>query len=384
MNAVRIGIIGMGNIGVVHAKTLLDGRIARASLTAVANTEPDRLAAYRPLPTFTKPEALIQSGTVDAVIIATPHYSHVPLGIAALRQGLHVMMEKPIAVHKSDCERLFAAHTNPPQVFAAMFQQRTDPVYQQIRELLQRGELGALQRVNWTTTNWFRSEAYYASGKWRATWAGEGGGVLLNQAPHQLDLFQWFFGMPRRVRAFCQLGKFHNIEVEDNVTAYLEFDNGATAVFATSTGEAPGTQRIEIAADRGRLVYENETLTFLRNEIPASEFNRTTTELFAAPATTEIKLPVQDHGGQHVAVLQNFVDAILDGTSLLAPAAEGIHSVELANAMLYSSLQSRTIELPLDGAAFELQLQDLIRKSKYVKPEVRHPTHVDLSKSFHR
>jgi predicted dehydrogenase len=382
---VRLGIIGAGNMGAAHAQNILDGRIGRVDLTAVGSTD----AAHRQkfadkAPTFSSSDELICSGLVDAVLIATPHYSHPAIGIAALKAGRHVLVEKPIAVHKADAERLLAAHTNNKLVFAAMFNQRTDPFYRKIHAMVHGGELGEVRRVNWIITNWFRSEAYYASGGWRATWAGEGGGVLLNQSPHNIDLFQWIFGMPARVRAFCNLGRYHHIEVEDDVTAYFEFSSGATAVFITSTGEAPGTNRLEIAGERGRLVYEKDALTFLRNEAPTSEFSRTSPKPFDPPPHTEIKIPLSGHGGQHVEVLQNFVDAILDGAPLIAPAADGIHSVELANAMLYSSLAEQTVELPLDSAAYEQTLKGLIANSQQTKKEVRAPTVVDFGKSFGR
>jgi predicted dehydrogenase len=244
-------------------------------------------------------------------------------------------------------------------------------------------ELGEVRRVNWTLTNAFRPEAYYASGGWRATWSGEGGGVLLNQALHNLDLLQWIFGMPKRVRAFCGLGRYHQIEVEDDVTAYMEYPDGATAVFIASTGEAPGTSRLEVAAERGRVVYENDALTFIRNEVPTSEFSRTATGSFDSPPRSEVKIALEGHGGQHAEILQNFVDAILDRKPLIAPAAEGIHSVELANAMLLSSLHDRTVELPMNSAEYEKVLKELIRNSKFTKPEVRPQVVQDMSKSFH-
>jgi predicted dehydrogenase len=385
MNIVRLGILGVGHMGAAHAQNVLDGKVRRVELAAVCSRSEARLAPFAgKTRTFTQAYELIGSENVDAVLIATPHPSHPSLGISALHAGRHALVEKPLATHKADAERLVAAHTNPKLVFAVMFNQRTDPFYRKVREMVRGGELGEVRRVNWIITNWFRSEAYYASGGWRATWAGEGGGVLLNQAVHNLDLLQWMFGRPARVRAFCHLGRYHHIEVEDDVTAYLEYPNGATAVFVTSTGEAPGANRLEIAGDRGRLVLENETLTFLRNEVPTPEFSRTSQKPFDAPTTTEIRLPVSGRGGQHVEILQNFVDAILDGAPLIAPAAEGIHSVELANAMLYSSLTKQTVDLPLDGAAYELTLKGLMGRSRFVKPEVRQPTVVDFGKSFHR
>jgi len=379
---VRFGIVGLGNIGSLYARLLLDGKINRAELVAVCSRSPDKLAPYSRLKGFPKSEELIRSGAVDAVLIATPHYSHTPIGIDALQQGLHVLVEKPISAHKADCERLVGAHTNKQQVFAAIFNQRTDPFYIKIREMVRTSELGEMLRVNWILTTAFRPEAYYASGGWRATWSGEGGGVLLNQASHNLDLLQWMFGMPKRVRASCGLGRYHRIEVEDDVTAYLEYSNGATGIFITSTGEAPGTNRLEVAAERGKLVYENDTLTFTRNEVPTAEFSRTATGSFDSPPRFEARIPLEGHGGQHAEILQNFVDAILDRKPLIAPAAEGIHSVELANAMLLSSLQDRTVELPMNSAEYEKVLKGLIRNSNFTKPDVRPQIAADMTKSF--
>lgn len=368
MKHVRLGIIGLGNIGVAHASNVLTGKVHRCQLTAVCNRSAEKFASYPQANHFTRGEDLIRSGSVDAVLIATPHYNHTTVGIDALQQGLHVLVEKPISVHKADCERLIAAHKNPQQVFATMFNQRTDPFYLKVREMIRGGELGEIRRINWIITNWFRSAAYYASSGWRATWAGEGGGVLLNQCLHNLDLFQWLFGMPTRVRGFCQMGRYHDIEVEDDVTAYFEFTNGATAVFITATGEAPGTNRLEIAAENGRLILENDALVFTKNEIPMSQFSRTTDKQFAAPATSESKFTFPSRGGQHVELLQNFVDAILDRKPLIAPAAEGIHSVELANAIVFSSACNQTIGLPMDAAAYEQFLKECIATSRRQTP----------------
>ena len=382
MDRVRIGIIGVGGMGSFHAGYLLAGEVQRAELVAVCDVNPARLELFNELKTFIDSRELIRSGLVDAVLIATPHYSHTTIGIDALEQGLHVLVEKPISVHKADCERLIAAHTNKAQVFAAMFQMRTAPHFQKIKELVASGELGEIQRTSWIITSWFRTEAYYASGGWRATWKGEGGGVLTNQCPHNLDLFQWIAGLPARVRAFCSLGKYHNIEVEDEVTAYLEYPNGATGVFVTSTGEAPGTNRLEIAGDRGKLVFENGKLSLERNEVPASEFLRTCPEMFAKPGAERVDVEVTGHSGKHQEITQNFVDAILDGVPLLAPAEEGIHSVELANAMLYSSQTGQTVEMPLDGRAYEEFLKGLIASSRFEKKVSDAGPTSDMGKSF--
>jgi len=360
MNPVRLGIIGLGNMGAVHARHVLDGKVVRVRLAAVCDKQVEKLAAFAPAQPFTDAKTLLNSGAVDAVLIATPHFDHTTVGIAALQAGLHVLAEKPISVHKADALRLLAAHKNPRQVFAVMFNQRTDPRYRHLRKLIQTGELGAVRRINWTITDWFRTQAYYGSRGWRATWAGEGGGVLLNQSPHQLDLWWWLFGQPARVRAFCQFGRFHKIEVEDSVTACLEYANGTQGVFITTTGEAPGTNRLEIAADRGKIIIEGLSLKWTRTDAPVAEWCANHPKGFESPPTTPIDTTFENTGGQHAEVLQNFVDAILDGAPLIAPAAEGIHSIELANAMLYSTFINDTVPLPLDAAAYEKELKKKI------------------------
>ena len=386
MQDFRLGIIGLGNMGQFHANAIAAGKIAHCQLAAVCDRDERQLGKYLPARGFLASSELINSGEVDAILIATPHYSHTTIGIEALGSGLHVLMEKPLSVHKADCERLLAAHRGTKQVFATMFNQRTDPSYLKLREMIRKDELGTIRRINWIVTHWFRTAVYYASSGWRATWAGEGGGVLLNQSPHQLDLWQWLFGMPSKVRAFCQFGRYHDIEVEDDVTAYFEYDNGTTGVLITSTGEAPGTDRLEIAAEKGRVIIENDRFHWTRNEVPMSEFSNQSPDAFAKPATNEMEIPLAGRGGQHNEVLQNFVDAILFGERLIAPAEEGIYSVELANAMLFSSDTDTTVSLPLNAGLFERWLSDKIKNSSFRKADVRASDGdlADFSKSFER
>jgi len=366
MDRVRIGVVGMGIRGAATARFFVDGEIERAELAAVCDIDQAQMRDWQMVPQFTDSAELLRSGLVDAVYIATPHYDHTTIGIDALNNGVHVLVEKPISVHKADAERLIAAHhEHPDLVFAAMFNQRTDPHYIRLKEMVDRGELGEIRRTNWIITDWFRSDAYYASGGWRATWEGEGGGVLLNQCPHNLDLFQWICGMPSRIQAHCGFGKYHDIEVEDEVTAYLEYPNGATGVFVTTTGEAPGTNRLEIAADNGKVVVERgSTITFYKNEVPTDVYRRETDQLFGKPGVEVIEIPVQGKGGQHREICRNFVDAILDGVPLIAPAEEGLRSVEMANAMLLSTLLGKPVDLPIDGGLFQTKLQELIEESR--------------------
>lgn len=357
---VRVAVIGMGLMGAGHARSLRDGRVPGAKLVAGCDPIRPRDDEFAELPWFSTVRDLLRSGVADAVVIATPHYAHTTEGVAALKGGVHVLVEKPISVHKADALKLIAAHKRPGQVFAAMFNQRTDPRYRKLRDMVRAGVLGKIRRVNWIITDWFRPQAYYKHAGWRATWDGEGGGVLLNQCPHNLDLFQWIFGMPARVRGFCSFGRYHKIEVEDDVTAYFEYPDGMTGVFITSTGEAPGTNRLEVTGERGRVVIEGGRFEFLRNAVPTSEFSRTTREKFKAPPVkpVSVRLPAGT-GEQHVGILRNFVNAIRRGEKLIAPAAEGLHSVELANAILLSSVEGRTVDLPLSATRYAKLLASL-------------------------
>jgi len=385
MEKVRIGIVGMGNMGKYHADYLIKGKVAHAELSAVCSTSPEKLSAYKdPVAVFGNGEEMIRSGSIDAVLVATPHYQHTSLGICAIENGIHLMVEKPISAHKADAERLIEVSAQHPDIiFGGMFQLRTEPRYLKLKKLIADGDLGDIVRINWIITDWFRTEAYYASGGWRATWKGEGGGVLLNQCLHQLDALQWLVGMPSKVRSFAQCGRFHDIEVEDNVTAYLEYPNGATGVFVSSTGEAPGSNRFEIAGTRGRVVLENDQIKFTRNESCMLEHSKNSPIGFSKPEVWEVDIPFGNAELPHAILMRNFVEAIRNKTPLIAPGVEGIHSVELANVLLYSSLVDQTINLPMDGAAFEAKLQQLIDESTHEKKVVE-ISDEDFASSFNR
>jgi len=364
-STVRLGIAGLGNMGKYHAQLVSEGAIPGCCLAAVCDSDRTALTPFPDIPAFADAGEMIRSELIDAILVATPHYSHTTIGITALKAGLHLLMEKPLSVHKADCERLLRAHTNSRQMFAVMLNQRTDPYYQKIRQMVQGGELGRIRRIHWAITDWFRTRAYYHSSEWRATWAGEGGGVLLNQCVHNIDLFQWIFGMPSTVRSLCQFGRYHDIEVEDAVSAIFQYKDGTTATFVTSTGEAPGINRLEIAGENGLAVLEGDTFSFRRNEVPMSEFSVQSAEHYARPAVWDIAIPLPGHrGAQHAGILRNFINAILHGEPLLSPAQDGIHSVELINAMLMACLEDRTVELPLKAAAYEKVLKKLIATSK--------------------
>ena len=363
MSAIRMGLVGLGNIGAYHAEYLSKGQVARADLAAVCDGVPQRLEDWSQLATFADSDALFRSGLIDTVIIATPSFTHHDLAVAALEQGLHVLVEKPMALQIAECERMLAAASSAQRLLAVMHNNRALETYAKVRSLLQGGELGTLQRLMWVVTDWFRPQAYYASGGWRATWRGEGGGVLMNQAIHQVDLLQWIAGLPCRVSAHCGIGRHHTIQVEDEVTAYLEYPNGATGLFVASTGESPGVNRLEIVGSRATLTLEDGQISLLRNETDAREYARTTEDVFGRPDVWRIQVPTSDQGTGHVAITQNLVDAILGDAPLLSPGSGAAGAIHLANAMLYSHFQGRPIDLPLDGAAYEQHLAHLIATS---------------------
>ncbi len=356
MDTVRVGIIGVGNMGSGHAKNIVAGKVEGMTLTAIADINPARLDwAKENCPgaeLFDDAIKLMDSGLCDAIIVATPHYDHPVYVTEALKRDLHVMSEKPAGVFTKAVSEVNALANCSKATYAIMFNQRTNCVYRKMKEIVESGVMGNIRRTNWLITNWYRPQSYYDSGAWRATWAGEGGGVLLNQCPHNLDLWQWICGMPVKVRAFMKEGKWHDIEVEDDVTAYVEYANGASGVFITSTGDTPGTNRFEITMDGGKLVCENNELYLYKLDTPEPEFTRTWKGGFGAPKCEKIKIETDGFNPQHVEVLRAFAAHILRGEPLVAPGVEGIRGLTLSNAMHLSAWLDKTVELPLDEDLF--------------------------------
>ena len=386
MSIIKVGVIGIGNMGTSHALQLDQGKVEGARVTAVCDLRESQLAWAKEnlsneVQRFSNVEDFFKKAEIDAVLIATPHYDHPSLAIQSFEKGWHVLVEKPAGVFTKNVQEMNEVAKRSGKVFSMMYNQRTNPLYQKVRELIRAGELGEIKRTNWIITDWYRSQSYYDSGGWRATWGGEGGGVLLNQSPHQLDLWQWTTGMmPKRVHGFCSFGKYHDIEVEDDVTAYVEYENGATGVFITTTGEAPGTNRYEVVGDRGKIVVENNQLTFHRLTVSEREFNRTSTSGFGKPECWEIDIPVQGEATDHLGIMQNWIDAIVKGTPLLAPGEEGIKGLELSNAMYLSTWLQRPVDLPIDADLFYEKLQEQIDNSTFEKKVVEDRT-LDVSGS---
>lgn len=389
IGVVGVGIAGIGNMGGSHLKDL--AQIKNAKLVAICDHDierADQSGKEHKAKIYYNYEEFLKDSEIEAIIIATPHYSHTPIAIEAFKRGIHVLCEKPVGVHVNDIIKMNNAYmeakkTKKDLLFSAMFQQRTYGHWLKIKEMLDYNMLGKLIRTTWIITNWFRTQYYYDGGGWRATWKGEGGGVLLNQCPHNIDLYQWFVGMPDKITGFMGLGKYHNIEVEDEVTAYFEYKNGMVGHFITTTAESPGTNFLEIVGENGRLVYDDLNLTFFKNNESSFYALKNSKEAFYKPDFEKNKVKYEHHGEPgHRFIIENFINAISKGEKLLVEGKEGLNSVMISNAIMLSAFDKKTIELPINGDEFENKLNELIKNSNF-KKNIKTNVKVDnLSKSF--
>ncbi|MBP3361094.1 MAG: Gfo/Idh/MocA family oxidoreductase [Clostridia bacterium] len=377
MDKVRLGIIGIGNMGTTHAKNISGGKVPGMEMAALCDISEQRAAyvkeTYPEIPFFSDSHELITSGLVDVVIVAVPHYDHSTIAIDAFENGLNVITEKPAGVYTKQVLEMNEAAKKSGKLFGIMYNQRTNPVYGKLKQLIDSGELGAIKRVSWIITDWYRSQFYHDSCTWRSTWKTEGGGALINQNPHQLDLWQWLFGMPDRIMSHVSFGKYYDIEVEDDVTAFFEYENGMTGTYITSTGEAPGTNRLEIACDMGRVVVENNIISFKRNVVSEREFNKTNKLVFGCPECWDCKIPTGSQTeDQHVYIFRDFTAALLHGKKLLAPGEEGIKGLTISNAIHYSAWTGGWADVknfPHDE--FYRLLQEKIKNSTVVKKDIQ-------------
>ena len=369
MSKIRLGVIGVGNMGRSHCKNIKEGKCPEIELVAISDSNPKRIQAmkddgYENVTFFTSAEEMMDSGLIDSVLVAIPHYYHAEYAIMAMKKGLHVMVEKPAGVYTKQAREMNDVAKESDVVFAMMFNQRTNHIYRKAKELVSGGQLGELRRVNWIITNWYRPQVYYDSGDWRATWSGEGGGVLLNQCPHQLDLLQWICGLPVSVQAFLKFGQWHDIEVEDDVTAYMEFENGATGCFVTTTGDAYGTNRLEIQLEKGKIVIEDGKIRVWEFAVSEPEFSRTTDNPFAKMEKKELEIVTDGKNEQHYGVMNAFAAAILRGEPLIANGEEGINGLMLSNAMHLSAWTESKVSLPIDEEVYYEELMKHVKTSK--------------------
>jgi UDP-N-acetyl-2-amino-2-deoxyglucuronate dehydrogenase len=382
MADVRLGIIGLGAEGGMYANFISEGKVKNMVIGAICDNDPAKKQVaqekYPGVPFYDNYIDMMESGDVNAVVTTVPHYLHPEMGIEALKRNIHALVEKPAGVYTKQVKELndFAA-TKPELKFAIFFNQRTNPLYKKLKELIDNGEIGSIRSTNWIITTWWRPQGYYDQSEWRATWGGEGGGVLVNQAPHQIDLLQWICGMPKKVYSKVNYGYQRNIVVEDDVTAVFDYGNGATGVFVTRTHDVVGTDRLEILGDKGKIVVDDsKKITIKRLNKAENEMSKTMSmqdvmSIFMGGGQGDIfnEEVIEFEsvwGGQHIAVLEDFASAIVEGTPLLAPGSDGINGVRLANAMHLSSWLGKEVEIPFDEDLFLEELNKRIaEEGKY-------------------
>ncbi len=366
MEKVRFGIIGLGNQGSMYTKKIFGGGLVENGvITALCDIIPAKNDALRPfvegmdVEFYTDYIEMLDSGRCDAVLVEVPHYLHPEMVMECLKRNINVICEKPAGVYTKQVREMNELAERSEAKFGMMFNQRTNCLYRKMREMIADGKIGELQRVNWIITDWYRTQHYYDTGSWRATWRGEGGGVLINQCPHQIDLVWWVIGqMPKTVRGFCKYGKWHDIEVEDDVTAYFEYENGATGTFITTTGEAPGTNRFEVSGTKGKLLCENGKLFFYENETDSQTYSYSTSESFKKPKMTVIEVETDGKNPQHTGIINNFANAILGLEPFFVDGVEGIRGVELMNAIELSGWRDgEKVTLPVNEDDYLSELE---------------------------
>ena len=366
MEKIRFGVIGLGNQGTYYICSIFDkDLIENGVLTAVCDNNPTKIENIKSksvkageLAYFDNYIEMLDSGLCDAILVETPHYSHPEIVMECLKRDINVICEKPAGVYTKQVREMNEAAKNSKARFGMMFNQRTDSLYRKMREIIQSGGIGELQRVSWTITTWFRTQRYYDTGSWRATWEGEGGGVLINQCPHQIDLVSWIIGeQPASVNAFCKYGQWHDIEVEDEVTAYFEYKNGATGTFVTTTGETPGSNRFEVSGTKGKLLCDNGKLIWWKGEKDTREYIYNSEQVWVIPQFEVVEVETDGKSEQHAGIIRNFANALCGLEDFFVDGVEGINGVDLMNAIELSGWKNGAkVTLPVDEEEYLAEL----------------------------
>lgn len=370
---VRIGLVGLGGMGQGHIGYI--NELSEAKLAAVSDVNAGvtkEISGKYKVPGFTDYRRLLESKLIDAVLVATPHYLHPEVGIAAMRKGIHCLSEKPIAVSVAKADEFVKTAKKHNVVFGVMYQLRTLPEIRLARKIIKSKRLGEIRRTCMIEPN-YRSQAYYDSAGWRATWKGEGGGVLVNQAPHGEDLFLLLGGLPSRVTAKTRT-RLHKIETEDEVAALLEYPNGAWGYYYTTTNEVPTTTLMEISGDKGKLLYQNGVLKLYSPKRSIPEFTFSSKDIWAKPEVIEEKLELPQCETGHKEIIRNFCASILSGEKLIASGEEGLWSVEFFNALILSGRKNKPVDIPVDREEYEELLENLKKGSQNKRVKTRRCT----------
>ena len=359
MEQVRMALIGFGGMGSKYAAMIRNGQIDGMVLAGVCcrnapgqkvlREEYPGVAIYRDVK-----DTLAHAAEFDAALIVTPHTSHVEIARQMVAAGKHILLDKPAGVYARQVRELTEQAEKAGVSFGMMFNNRANPAFGKARELLQSGAIGTPVRAVWVCNTWFRTPAYHKSAPWRSSWNGECGGLLINQSQHYLDLWLWLLGMPDKVYTDLSFGRYVPITVDDAVDMQLLYDNGLHGTFISSTGEAPGVNRLEIWGDKGRLCVEDTARVFLdENEVSTTRFAAESTQVYGDLPHHCRELPVEPTPEMYQTILRNFCDHLRKGTPMIADGTDGLRAVELTNGAYVSAWLERKVQLPVEDGVFE-------------------------------
>lgn len=363
---IRIGIAGIGFIAEEYIKLFTQGQIQGAEIRALSSRNYSHMeeirAKYRlDAALFTDYDAMLSSGKIDMVMICTPHYFHPGMAVKAIEQGIHTMIEKPVGVYPEELDELAkCVKSHPETLSGVLYCRRTNPVFAKIKQLLADGTLGKLKRVTWIVTDMYRTQAYFDIAGWRGTYSGEGGGLLMNQVSHHIDLLVWLCGLPEAMQANCYTARERNIEVENEVSITMEYPGNAVGQFIASTRECPGSNRLELSGSRGQIILDNEKdLTLRILETDETQFNATTNIPFAfIPYKEEVfHFDMMYNPVLQAKIVNNFIASLTDGTPVTCPVEEAVRSQQFIQGAYLSSWQDKKLTLPVDGSAFTAELK---------------------------
>lgn len=367
---IRVALVGVGVMGSKYADMIVSGEVKNMVLTGVVarNLKAQEWAAilvnaeglhpnvYRDVD-----DMFAHADDFDAVIIVTPHKTHEEIAVRAFELGKHVLCDKPAGATIGQAQNMTAASKQYDKVYGMIFHQHRYPKYLYIKQALENGELGELKRMLMVNSRYFRTAHYHQSGSWRSSWNGEGGGALINQGAHILDIWQWLFGMPQKIYAEIPFGKYNEFKVDDEATISMRYENGATGVFMLTTGEAVWQERLEIVGTKGRMLLEDDILHIYR-------YSKDSTEYIATEdvnsrehlAITEEVINFGKAEEPYVEILENFAEAVISGDSsiLIAPGEEAINQLMLTNGAYCSAWKGMPVCLPLDAEEYEATFRE--------------------------
>lgn len=357
MEQVSVALIGFGGMGRIYAQMIFAGLAPGMKLAGVCcRNEEGQLLLKEKFPgvaVYMDAEDMASHGEdYDAVIIVTPHTTHIPIGWQFARLGKHILMDKPAGISAGEVEDLVRYCEEQGLAFSMIFNNRQLPIFRAVKEKLDSGILGTLHRAVWVCNDWYRSPAYHASAGWRSSWAGECGGMMVNQNPHFLDMWNWFFGLPDKVYASMEFGRYNDFLVDDAIDLQLHYDSGFHGTFVSATGEAPGINRLEIWGSKGRLTMEGNKITLAENELSVEEFGRINQEKFAKIPYSVTEETFDGQVNPYGIIMSNFANHLLHGEELLTTGRDGLRQIQLANAIYVSGWEERKVTLPVEEKCY--------------------------------